>query len=63
MASVLANYALGADIKLVILAEVLRLLLWMLEAELLRDLLFLVDRGLNLIFMLIQIVQDRKVLD
>jgi hypothetical protein len=56
MASVLANYALGADIKLVILAEVLRLLLWMLEAELLRDLLFLVDRGLNLIFMLIQIV-------
>ena len=56
MASVLANYALGADIKLVILAEVLRLLLWMLETELLRDLLLFVDGRLNLIFMLIQIV-------
>jgi hypothetical protein len=55
----LRDYAPGAHVQLVILAEVLRLLLGVLQAELLREILFLRDGGLDLVLMLVQIVYMR----
>ena len=54
--AVLRDDAPGAHVQLVVLAEVLRLLLRVLQAELLREILLLGDRGLNLVLMLVQIV-------
>ena len=54
--AMLRDYAPGAHVQLVVLAEVLRLLLRVLQAELLGEILLLRDRGLNLVLMLVQIV-------
>jgi len=74
--AMLRDYAAGAHVQLVVLAEVLRLLLGVLQAELLGEILLLRDRGLDLVLMLVQIVymhtcglitkwltQDREILD
>ena len=52
----LAHYAPRAHVQLVVLAEVLGLLLGMLEAELLREVLFVVYGRFYLVFMLIEVV-------
>jgi hypothetical protein len=54
--AMLRDDAPGAHVQLVILAEVLRLLLGVLQAELLGEILLLGDRGLDLVLMLVQIV-------
>jgi hypothetical protein len=56
MPAMLRDDAPRAYVQLVVLAEVLRLLLGVLQAELLGEILLLGDRGLNLVFMLVQIV-------
>jgi hypothetical protein len=43
----------GADVELVVLTEILGLFLWVLKAEFLRKILFLGDRTLHLILVLI----------
>jgi hypothetical protein len=57
--AVLRDDAPGAHVQLVVLAEVLCLLLRVLQAELLGEILLLGNRGLNLVLMLVQIVYTR----
>ena len=56
VAAVLRDNAPRAHIQLVVLAEVLRLLLRVLQAEFLREVLLLRDGGLDLILVLVQVV-------
>ena len=57
--AMLRDYAAGAHVQLVVLAEILRLLLRVLQAELLGEILLLRDRGLDLVLMLVQVVYVR----